>query len=116
MDASFRLKQIAQRALRALDLAREHGLPAHEHQDEQVRVGQNLDRAAEPTQLAVGGRQKGKQRLAHHERRIRRQRLRQERTITPSLHGIGAGAVLMGKCGCGVGIHAAYCTERKQRR
>ena len=92
MDTSFRLKQIAQRTLRALNLARKHRLPAHEHQDEQVRVGQNLDRAVEPSQFAISSRQEGQQRLVHRERRIRRQGLGQKGAIAASLHRVGTGA------------------------
>ena len=53
VDTSFRLKQVAQRTLGALNLAGEHRFPTHEHEDEQVRIWQNLNGTVQPSQLAV---------------------------------------------------------------
>jgi hypothetical protein len=51
-------QQILKRALRALDLAREHGLLADVHEDEQIGVRQREHRTVEVPEGAVGRRKK----------------------------------------------------------
>ena len=50
-------QQVLEGALRSLNLAREHGLLADVHVDEQVRVRKRLDRSVKTTQCPVGLRQ-----------------------------------------------------------
>jgi hypothetical protein len=71
-------EQILQRALGALDLAREHRLLAHVHENKEVRVGQRLHGAVEPAQRTVGVGEQALQLAGNPDRRVRRQRRRQE--------------------------------------
>ena len=62
----------------SLDLAGQHRLPAHEHEHEQVGIGEDPDGAVEPAKRLIGAGEQHLKRLVHVQRRIRRQRLGQE--------------------------------------
>ena len=53
MDVGLGPKQVAQRTLRTLDLARQDRFPTHEHEHEEIRVGQNLNGAVKPTESLI---------------------------------------------------------------
>ena len=55
-DVRFGREQVLQGALRALDLAGEYGLLSDIHEDEQIGIGQGLDRPIQTTEGAVGRR------------------------------------------------------------
>jgi hypothetical protein len=52
-DLGFLGEQVLEGALRAFDLAGEHGFPPDIHVNEEVGVGQSLDRPVQPTEGAV---------------------------------------------------------------
>jgi hypothetical protein len=53
-DLGLCCKEVLQRALGALDLARQHRLFADIHEYKQVWIGERLDRAIEPPQGDIG--------------------------------------------------------------
>ena len=81
-------EHVMERALRALDLAGEHGLLAHVHEREKARFGQGVDGAVQPAQGAVGRRQL---RPRHANRRARRQRSGKEGPVAGGLEDVTAG-------------------------
>ena len=56
-DVGFGGEKILEGTLRPLDLAREYGLLANVHVDEQVRIGQGLYRAIQAAECTVGFRE-----------------------------------------------------------
>ena len=62
-------KQLPQSRLRALDAAGEHGLPADEGPDQEMRVGESPSFTGEPADGAVGGGQPEGERLIPREGR-----------------------------------------------
>lgn len=52
-DVRLSREQVLQGALRALDLAGEHGFFPHIHEDEKVGIGKRLDGAIKATQSAI---------------------------------------------------------------
>ena len=85
-------EHVAERALRALDLAGEHGLLAHVHEHEEVGLGQGMDGAVQPAQRAVGRRQPGLYDPRHAHRRARRQRGGNEGPVAGGQEDVTAGA------------------------
>src|SRR5690606_9421495 len=86
-------QQILQGALRALDLAGEHGLLADIHEYEQVGIGQREHGAVQPSQGVVGLRQALAQRAGEIQWRIRRQGRGDEGPVAGGLLQVTAGPV-----------------------
>ena len=78
-------KQILQRTLRALDLAREHRLLAHVHVNEEIGIGQGEHRAVEPPECAISAREQRHQLAGKINCRVRRQRARHKRAVASQL-------------------------------
>lgn len=85
-------QQVLQRGLGALDLAGEHGLLAHVHEDEQIGVGQREHRAVEMAERVVGGGGLVAQGPVEIGRRVGRQRRRDEDAIARGLADVLPGA------------------------
>ena len=78
-------EQILQGALRALNLAGEHRLLAHIHEDEEVGVRQREHRAVEATQRPVGSGEQALQLAAQRQCGLWRERCRHERPVARGL-------------------------------
>ena len=81
-------EQVLQRTLRAFNLAGQHRFFADVHEDEQIGVGQGLNRPIKPSEHPVGLRQQHLQRPIEPYRRNRRQRFRQKCPIPTDLPNI----------------------------
>ena len=71
-DIGFRREQVLEGALRPLDLAREHRLFPHIHHDEEIGMGQRLDRAVEPAERPICIRKQALHLAAEIDRRVGR--------------------------------------------
>ena len=85
-------EQILERALRPLDLRAEHSLAPDVHVDEEVRVRNGLDDAVQATDGLIGPGQERVQLTVEGDRRVGRERRRDERRVARALFHIAAGA------------------------
>ena len=93
MDVRLGPKQVAQRTLRTLDLARQDRFPTYEHEHEEIRVGQNLNGTVKPTEGLICMGQQRLQFSVDVKRRIGWQRFGKEGVEALRLTDVGAGAV-----------------------
>lgn len=84
-DFGLGSKDILEGALGTLDLAGKYGLFAHIHEDEEIRVGEDLNGAIKPSQSAIGLGKEALELALNTDWRIRRQRLWDKRTIAGAL-------------------------------